>query len=169
MLSLIACIGKNRELGYQGRLVFEIPEDMRYFREITEGHKVLMGRKTWESLPGKLPGRTNIVVSRGGAPKVDSAKNREAPDEMTSNLADFLEANKDIEEEIFVIGGGEIYRMALLYAGRLYLTEVDAVAPEADTWFPEFDPADYNREIIGGSREGEVKYQFVKYTKKEAK
>ena len=100
MISIIACVGKNLELGKDGGLCFRIPEDMRYFKEVTMGHKVVMGRKTWESLPGKLPGRENIVVSHG---EVIGA------DEVVNDFLEFLEENAGSAEEIFVIGGGLIY------------------------------------------------------------
>ena len=160
MLSLIVVIGKNRELGRDNRLVFAIPEDMRYFRELTMGHKVVMGRKTWESLPGKLAGRENIVVSRG---EVTNA------DEVVRDLGRFLRENADTEEEIFVIGGEMVYTEALPYAKCLYLTEVEAEVPEADAYFPEYDPKQYNREVVGEGIEGDLRYKFVKYNKKEVK
>lgn len=158
MISLIAMIGKNKELGREGRLIFKIPEDMKYFKEVTMGHKVLMGRKTWESLPGKLQGRENIVASHR---EVDGA------DEVIADLGQFIEENKDTEEEIFVIGGGMIYAKALPYAKRLYLTEVDAEDPGADVFFPKFDSEQYDREIVGEGEEGKLKYVFAKYNKKE--
>lgn len=156
MISLIACIGKNRELGLDGGLCFRIPEDMKYFKNTTMGHKVLMGRKTWESLPGKLPGRENIVASRHEV---------EGVDEWVSDLAGFLRKNTGTEEEIFVIGGGQVYLESLPYATRLYLTEVDSEC-EADTWFPEFDKALYDREVIGKGQHDDLAYTFVKYIKK---
>ena len=93
MISLIAAIGKNRELGKNGDLVFHIKEDMKYFKEMTMGHKVLMGRKTWESLPGKLPGRENIVVSRHEVPGADM---------VIHDLGEFLRENAESEEEVFL-------------------------------------------------------------------
>lgn len=157
MLSLIACIGKNRELGVGGDLCFHIPEDMRYFKETTMGHKILMGRKTWESLPGKLPGRENIVVSRRAV---------EGADESVSDLAEFLKENADTEEEIFVIGGGMVYFEALPYARKLYLTEVDTAYAEADTFFPMFDKSSYNKEVVKKGQKDGLEYTFVKYVKK---
>lgn len=157
MLSLIACIGKNRELGVGGDLCFHIPEDMRYFKETTMGHKILMGRKTWESLPGKLPGRENIVVSRHPV---------EGADESVSDLAEFLQENADTEEEIFVIGGGMVYFEALPYARKLYLTEVDKGVPEADTFFPTFDKSSYDKEVVKKGQKDGLEYTFVKYVKK---
>lgn len=158
MFSLIAVIGKNRELGKQGKLIFEIPEDMEFFRKTTMGHKVLMGRKTWESLPGKLGGRENIVVSRH---EITGA------DEVINDLQRFIDENKETLEEIFVIGGEMIYRELLPFAETIYLTEVDKEALGADTWFPEFDLVKYDREVLGEGEKNRVKYQFVKYNRKE--
>ena len=155
MLSLIAVIGKNRELGKDNQLIFAIPEDMRYFKELTMGHKVVMGRKTWESLPGKLAGRESIVVSRN---LVSGA------DELVKDLERFLRENADTEEEVFVIGGEMVYAEALSYAKCLYLTEVGAEVPEADAYFPEFDSKRYNREVVSEGKEGDYRYEFVKYT-----
>ena len=91
MFSIIAAIGKNRELGLNGQLIFHIKEDMKFFRETTSGHKIVMGRKTWESLPGKLPNRENIVISRH---PVDDA------DTTITDLTEFIAQNKDTDEEI---------------------------------------------------------------------
>lgn len=134
--SIIAAIGKNRELGKGGQLLWHIPEDMRRFKELTMGHPVIMGRKTWESLPEKyrpLPNRTNIVVTRQTGYKAEDAT-------VVDGLSDaFLTAEKaEGANETFVIGGGELYTAALPYATRLYLTLVDATA-EADTFFPPYE------------------------------
>ena len=135
-LNIIAAIGKNRELGLHGKLLWHIPEDMRRFKEVTTGHPVIMGRKTWESLPQMyrpLPGRTNIVVTRQvgykatGAIVADSLK-----------AARIAAARAGGADEIFVIGGGELYREALPLTDRLYLTLVDDTA-EADTFFPPYE------------------------------
>lgn len=157
MISLIAAIGKNRELGKNGDLVFHIKEDMKYFKEMTMGHRVLMGRKTWESLPGKLTGRENIVVSRHEVPGADM---------VTHDLGEFLRENAESEEEIFVIGGGMVYFEALPYARNLYLTEVDAEVQDADSYFPEFDRSLYEKQIIREGRKDDLAYTFVKYAKK---
>ena len=159
MLSLIAAIGRNRELGKDNQLIFRIPEDMQYFKDTTMGHRVLMGRKTWGSLPGKLPGRTNIVVSRNPVTGADVS---------VSDLKQFIEENRDTPEEIFVIGGGMVYFETLPYAKHLYLTEVDATA-EADSWFPAFDTEDWEREEIMSGKSGDLDYKVIKYTRKEVK
>lgn len=156
MFSLIAAVGKNLELGKNGKLIFRIKEDMKYFKDTTMGHKVVMGRKTWDSLPSKLPGRENIVVSRH---EIDGA------DQVVHDLKSFIDENKDTSEEIFVIGGGQIYVEFLPFAKEIYLTEVDAVEPKADAYFPEFDKSLYNREVIREGKDDDLAFTFVKYTK----
>lgn len=135
-LNLIAAIGKNRELGKEGLLLWSLPDDMRRFKAITTGHPVIMGRKTWESIPLKfrpLTGRTNIVVTRQTGYKADGAI-------VADGLSDaFLAAEKTEEsDETFIIGGGELYAAALPYATRLYLTLVDIEA-DADAFFPPYE------------------------------
>lgn len=153
MFSLIACIGKNRELGKDGQLVFHIKEDMQFFREKTDGHKVVMGRKTWESLPSKLKNRTNIVIT---------SQDLDGPDEILHDFSDFILENKDTDEEIFIIGGGKIYEEFLPVASNLYLTEVDADA-DADTYFPEFDKNRYEKTLIKKGRDNDLAFSVSKY------
>jgi len=136
-IAIIAALGtETRAIGNQGQLLWHIPDDMKRFKELTTGHPVIMGRKTWESLPTKyrpLPNRTNIVVTRQAGYKADGAI-------VVDGLSDaFLAAEKAVgADETFVIGGGEIYDIAISYATRLYLTLVDD-APLADTFFPEYE------------------------------
>ena len=156
MFSLIAAIGKNRELGKKGELIFHLKDDMKFFRDTTLDHKIVMGRKTWESLPGKLKNRTNVVISR---------HNVEGADEHISDITDFIEKNKDTDEEIFIIGGGMVYFEFLKHARNLYLTEVDASDDSADTFFPAFDKSNYSREIIKKGNENGLDYSIVKYAK----
>ncbi|MBR3252475.1 dihydrofolate reductase [Candidatus Saccharibacteria bacterium] len=157
MFSIVACIGKNRELGKKGELVFHIKDDMKFFRETTTGHKIVMGRKTWESLPGKLPNRTNIVIS---------SKDLEGPDEIIHDLDDFIESYKNSEEEIFVIGGGKIYAEFLPVTSKMYLTEVDAEDIAADTFFPDFDKNEFVQTIIKEGKENDLAFTISEYTKK---
>ena len=133
--SIIAALGRGRELGSGGELLWHIPDDLKRFQQLTLGHPVIMGRKTWESLPPKfrpLPGRTNVVITRQtgyeapGATVVDSL-----------DAARAVAARAPGADEIFVIGGGEVYATALPHASRLYLTLVDADA-DADTFFPPY-------------------------------
>ena len=154
MFSWIAAIGKNKELGKNGELVFHIKDDMKFFRETTKGHKIVMGRKTWESLPGKLPNRTNIVIS---------SRDFDGPDEIIHDLDDFIAKNKDTEEEVFVIGGGKIYAEFLPVAKKLYLTEVNAENQEADTYFPEFDKNQYTKQLIKEGKDDDLAFAISLY------
>lgn len=132
MISLIAIIGKNRELGKNNRLIWHIPADLERFRTMTTGHPVIMGRKTFESIGKPLSGRTNIVISSNPQYSPVGVVVANALDEA-------LEAAKKApgHEEIFIIGGGSLYEQAIARADRLYLTVVDATAA-ADTFFPDY-------------------------------
>lgn len=154
MFSLIAAVGKNHELGKDGKLIFHLKEDMQFFRETTKGHKIVMGRKTWESLPGKLPGRTNIVISR---------HEFEGPDEIIHDITDFITKNKDTKEEIFVIGGGMVYVEFLKDAKKIYLTEVDAEEKHADAYFPDFDKSKYTRTVIKKGSQDDLTFDICLY------
>ena len=159
MISLIAAIGQNRELGLEGKLIFHIHEDMQFFKSTTMGHPVLMGRKTFESIGHPLPGRTNYVVTSHPELLPDSV-------EPVTHLRQFLESNSSVDTpEVFVIGGAMVYFEALPYATHLYLTEVDASAPAADAFFPAFTPALFTRTIIKKGSENDLTFTFVKYTK----
>lgn len=136
-IALIAAVGMHdRALGKNGRLLWRLPDDMRHFKELTTGHPVIMGRKTWESLPQAyrpLPGRTNIVVTRQNGYAASGAVAVASLEEARAAAARAPGAN-----EIFVIGGGELYAAALPYAQRLYLTLVDDTTI-ADTFFPPYE------------------------------
>lgn len=157
MFSLIACVGRNRELGKDNKLVFHIKEDMQFFKETTMGHRVVMGRKTWESLPGKLPGRDNLVVTRHSV---------EGADEVILDIPKFIAENSESPEEIFIIGGGAIYREFLPYAQKLYLTEVDASVTGADTFFPDFEKNQYERQVIRKGKDHDLVFTIAEYVKK---
>ena len=160
MLSLIAAVARNHALGKDGQLLWHLPEDMKHFRETTRGKPVVMGRKTWESLPEKfrpLPGRQNIVVSRDPAYKAHGA-----------DLAGSLEGALALAggaEEVFVIGGEQLYRAALPFADRLYLTEVE-LEPEADAFFPELNPAVWQEVERRASGESMPACTFVVYVRR---
>ena len=137
MISLIAVVARNRAIGKDNALLWQLPEDLRHFREVTRGKPVIMGRKTWESLPEAfrpLPGRRNIVVSR-------NADYVAAGAELATTLGAAVSLCADADEAC-VIGGEQIYAQALPFADRLYLTEVDADA-QGDAFFPEFARADW--------------------------
>ena len=128
MTTLIAAIGANNELGANGSLLWHIPEDLRAFKARTMGRTLIMGRKTWESLPdAKLPGRRCIVVTR--------QVGYTGPDVVVSSVE---EALYFAGNEGLVIGGGEIYQQMLPYATQLEITHVPQAFPDADTFFPHF-------------------------------
>jgi dihydrofolate reductase len=135
MLSLIAVIGKNRELGKDNALLWHVPGDLPRFKKITWGHPVVMGRKTHSTFQykgGALPGRTNIIVTH------DTTFAREGFTTAHSVDEALLVAKKSPgSEEIFIIGGGSLYKQTISIADRLYLTLVDATA-DADTFFPDY-------------------------------
>jgi dihydrofolate reductase len=128
ILSIIAAIGKNNELGKGSTLLWHMPADMKHFRETTSGHSVIMGRKTFESLKGPLPNRRNIIVTRDENYKKEGI-------EATNSLEEAIEKTEK-EEEVFIIGGGELYKQSISFAQKLYITKIDAEDIDADTHFP---------------------------------
>ena len=150
MFSIIAAVGKKGEIGKNGGLIWRLKGDLKYFKEKTSGKTVLMGRKTYESIPGGkgLPGRENVVLSR---------KNGNA-DAIIRELA-------CSNDEVFIAGGGSIYEKMLPFCERMYITEISASDKEADTFFPEFDKSKYTRTEIGEGEDGGIKYKFVQYDK----
>ncbi|OJI06211.1 hypothetical protein BK004_04795 [bacterium CG10_46_32] len=140
IISAIAAIGKNRELGLGGKLPWHIPEDLAHFKKTTLGHPVIMGRKTFESLGiyKPLPGRLNVVITRNPDYQAEGAV-------VVSSVEDAIaEAEKHDQEEIFIIGGGEIFKLAMHLVNRLYVTIIDAEF-EADAFFPEY--AEFGRVV----------------------
>lgn len=135
ILTLIAAIAENNALGKNNQMLWHLPDDFKRFKQITSGHYIIMGRKTFESLPGMLPNRTHIIITRQEDFKVEGCI-------IANSLEDAL-ATCPQDEEVFVIGGGEIYKQALPKADKLDLTRVHGIAPDADAYFPEFDTADW--------------------------
>lgn len=130
-LSIITAVAANGVIGLRNGLPWKLPADLKFFKQTTSGHTLIMGRKTWESLGGgPLPNRRHLVITRQagyGAPGIETAPSIEAALKMTAG-----------ESEVFVVGGAEIYKLALPLADRLYWTRID-VQPEGDAWFPEVD------------------------------
>ncbi len=154
MLSIIAVIGRNRELGKDNRLLWHIPGDLPRFKKITSGHPIIMGRKTFESMGKALPERTNIVVTKNPSYQKEGIL-------IATSLDEAIEKAKIIPgtEEIFVIGGGSMYEQAITKADRLYLTIVEANA-EADTFFPDYSR--FNKILHEETSEGEgFRFSYV--------
>lgn len=153
--SIIACIGKNRELGYNNDLIFHFKRDMQFFRQTTLNHPVIMGYNTFKSLPnGALPHRKNYVVTSHPELLPENV-------EAVTDLDDFIKNHAETEE-IFVIGGAKIYQKFLPFADKIYLTEVDESAP-ADVFFPDFDPEKYDKIVLEQGEENGVKFTISKY------
>lgn len=132
-ISIIAVVTTDGAIGRSGDQPVHIRDDFRRFKQLTLGHPIIMGRRTFEALPkGALPGRRNIIVTRNPLWSAPGA-------EASPSLADAIALCADTDE-IMIIGGGEIYRQALPLAQRLLLTEVDLTVPDADTFFPSIDP-----------------------------
>ena len=131
-LAIVVAVAQDGAIGRGGDLLWHLPADLKRFKALTTGHTILMGRKTFESLPkGALPNRRNFVISRHTASLPGA--------EVYPSIADALEALQPLDEEIYVIGGGEIYRQLLPRTERIYLTRVEVTYPDADTFFPELD------------------------------
>ena len=157
-ISIIACVGKNLELGKNNDLIWHLPNDLKYFKKVTSGKTVVMGRRTFDSLPGILPKRRNIVLQMKDEKPIDGV-------EIFNDIPSILENVKD-EDEVFIIGGASIYKQFLVYASKLYLTEVLEECPEAEVYFPEFDKNLYEREVVGDNEDNGIKHSSVLYTKK---
>lgn len=135
ILSIISAIGKNNEIGQGNTLLWNLPADMKHFRETTSGHTVIMGQKTFESIGRPLPNRRNIILTK------DENFNNENIEIVYSvdELLDLLKVSEDKDNECFVIGGGQIYKLFIDKADKIYITHVDKDFPNADTFFPEID------------------------------
>lgn len=139
MISLIAAIGKNNELGKGNTLLWHMPADLKHFKEITTLHPVIMGRKTFESIGHPLPNRRNIVITRNLNYKKDLPAGTGGV-ELVYSLNEALDLFPDQDEEIFIIGGGELYKQTMPIADKLYITHIDTEDSAADAFFPEIIP-----------------------------
>lgn len=136
MISAIVAVDNNWGIGFNGELLERIPEDMKHFKRLTDDHVIVMGSKTWDSLPKKpLPDRTNIIISNKGNLLLENGVIRLKLDDLLSGIANF-------EEDIFVIGGGSIYNQLLPFCNRVYVTKIYKDHKNVDTYFPNLDKSD---------------------------
>lgn len=158
MITIIAAVAKNRAIGYENKLIYWLPNDLKRFKALTTGHTIVMGRNTFLSLPkGALPNRRNIVLSR-------STKELPGCDVYTSLEEALSHCTPD--EDIYIIGGASVYRHALKMADRLCLTEVNDTPEKADTFFPPYDDwKEERREDHPIDERHEYEYSFVDYIK----
>ncbi len=160
-LSLIAAIGKNNELGKNNTLLWNMPADMKHFRDTTRGHTVIMGRKTFESIGRPLPNRRNIVITRDNQYQKDGI-------EVVHSMEEALALVKDSDEEVFNIGGSEIYKVGMPFADKLYITHIDG-SFDADAFFPEIKNTEWEQsstEPYEKDAENPYNYSFTVYTKR---
>lgn len=158
MISIIAAVAKNRAIGFKNKLLYWLPNDLKRFKSLTTGHTIIMGRKTFESLPkGALPNRRNVVLSRS---------QQEFPGcEVFPSLKEALK-HCSPDEDIYIIGGASVYTQAMPLADRLCLTEIDDIPAEADAFFPPYD--DWNeaeREEHQTDEKHAFRYAFVDYVR----
>lgn len=158
-ISIIAAIGSNNELGRDNDLIWRLPNDLKFFKSVTTGHTVLMGKNTFWSLPKVLPNRTNIVITHSY---------EDFPDEVViyNSIESFLNDYRDSDEEVFVIGGASIYKQFIDMAENLYLTEIEASCPDASVYFPDFNKEDYDKSIIGSNEDNGISYKHVLYKRR---
>ncbi len=153
ILSLIAAADEQNLIGGDNKLLWDLPADMKHFRTTTSGHSVLMGRKTYESIGRPLPNRRNIVISRQQDLQIEGC-------EVAASLEQALALLKEnSEDEVFVIGGGEIYKRALPLADRVYLTRVHTTL-EGDTYFPELLSEEW-KEVSREEHEADETHAFA--------
>ncbi len=162
-LSLIAAVDRRLAIGLNNRLLFWLPNDLKRFKSLTTGHTILMGRKTFDSLPkGALPNRRNLVLSRQFGWSAPNTECYSSLDEALGHCTD--------DEKLFVIGGESLYRQALPLADKLCLTEVDAEAPQADAYFPGWSSEvweEVSRERHPSDEKHPYAYAFVTYRRRK--
>ena len=144
MISIVVAMGRNNVIGRDGDLPWRISDDLKWFRKVTLGKPIIMGRKTFDSIGKPLPGRRNIVISRNAAFHACGI-------EVSASIEDALAlASSGGEDEVCIIGGAAIYRETLEFARRIYLTLVDA-APDGDAYFPTLDWSDWRKSSVGAA------------------
>ena len=160
-VSLIAALDRRRAIGWRNQLPWSLPDDLQRFKALALGHAILMGRKTAESIGRALPGRRNLVLTRRG----------DAPCAGMIAVASLDEAMAQAGDRLFVIGGGEVYALALPFADMLHLTHVEVELPQADAWFPDFDGSQWDARLDrahpADARHAHA-FRFVDYRRKPA-
>ena len=158
-ISIVSALASNRAIGINNSLPWRLPEDLKYFKALTMGHHIIMGRKTWESIGKPLPGRTTVIVTRGEYLAPEGVKIAHSIAEAVSECAG--------DEEVFFVGGAELYVQALPLADRLYLTEIQKNV-DGDAWFPELEASDWEELSRDRRRDesGDFDYHFVVYRRR---
>ncbi|QOR39672.1 dihydrofolate reductase [Billgrantia diversa] len=164
-VAMIAAVSRNGVIGIDNKLPWHLPEDLKFFKRMTQAKPLIMGRKTFASIGRPLPGRLNIVVTRDEAFQHDGV--RVCHDLVSALFLADQQATIDAAEEIMVMGGGEIYAQALPHASHIYLTEVE-VEVEGDARFPTLDENEWQevQRVPGTPQPGQPNYSFVEYRRR---
>ena len=154
LISLVVAVSSNQVIGKNNQLIWHLPADLKHFKQLTTGHAVFMGRKTYDSIGKPLPNRRNIVISRSAA-EIKGC-------EVSASIEDALQLTS-AEKEVFIIGGAEIYRQVLPLANRIYLTKVHQDF-DGDTFFPEINDQEWQetqREDFSADEKNSIPYSFI--------
>ena len=157
-VTMIAAVGKNLELGKDNKLLWHLPEDLRFFKEQTMGKPIIMGKKTLDSLPRLLPGRLHLVLTHQQLEETEQIK-------VFRDLDSLVEFIKELNQEVMVIGGAQVYKQMLDYSDKMILTEIDAET-DADAYSPSFNKEEWNQEVLCSHEENGIKYKHLVYQKK---
>lgn len=162
MITLIAAMSSNRVIGQKGELPWSMPNDMKFFMDTTKGHPVIMGRKTFESLGRPLKNRTNIIITRNKNYRVENCI-------ITSSIEEALKIALNKDQEVYVIGGEEIYKLALPFSDQIMLTEIETIVSTGDAFFPNFTEEEW-RLVDTKPHKSDANhafdYKFLKYLRK---
>lgn len=159
MFTIIVAVGKNNEIGKNNNLIWHIPNDLKFFKQVTQNSKIVMGRKTFQSLPKRLMNREYFIITKNVDFVIDYAT-------TITNIDAFIEENKDTKEEIFIIGGASIYNMFLPYVRKMYITQIYKSDEMADTYFPNFNKEEWNKSVISKNIQNEIEYEHLIYERK---
>lgn len=163
-LTVIVAKAENNVIGNENQLIWHLPNDLKHFKNLTSGHPIIMGRKTFESIGKPLPNRTNIVITRNSNWNADGVL-------IANSLEQAIEKAKEFDSEVFIIGGGNIYEQAMNLADVLVVTEVHH-SFEGDTKFPEIDLniwKEISREKFGKDEKHSVEYSFVQFERNDVR
>ena len=157
-VNMIAAIGKNNELGKDNNLIWHLPGDLKFFKNITMGKDIIMGSNTFYSLPKLLPGRRHIVLT---SKNIDNDKIT-----VVHSKQDLIEYLYQVKKEVMIIGGASIYKQLLEYADNLYLTEINTTCNNADAYFPKINYEEWESELLGTNIDNGISYKHMLYKRK---
>ena len=158
-ITMIAAVGKNKELGKDNKLLWHLPEDLKFFKEQTMGKPIIMGKKTLDSLPRLLPGRLHLVLTHQQLEETEQVK-------VFRDIDSLVEFIKKLDQEVMVIGGAQVYKQMLELSDKMILTEVEDET-EADVYFPEFNKDEWNQELLCEHQHEDIHYKHLIYTRKK--